>query len=111
MMPALFIMIIILSIRSVTLQGASKGLQFLFTPDFSQFTARSFLDAMGQVFFSLSLGMGCMITYGSYLRKDINLPQSALSIVLLDTSIALLAGIAILPAVFAFGFEPEGALD
>ncbi|HHY91185.1 MAG TPA: sodium-dependent transporter [Clostridiales bacterium] len=106
MMPALFIMIIILSIRSVTLQGASKGLEFLFTPDFSQFTARSFLDAMGQVFFSLSLGMGCMITYGSYLNREANLPQSALSIVLIDTAIALLAGIATLPAVFAFGFEP-----
>jgi NSS family neurotransmitter:Na+ symporter len=106
MMPALFVMIIVLSVRSVTLPGASEGLKFLFYPDFSNFTVDGALSALGQVFFSLSLGMGIMITYGSYLSKDENIPQASFYIPILDTAVALLAGVAILPAVFAFGFEP-----
>ena len=109
MMPALFVMIIILSIRSVTLPGAAEGLRFLLYPDFSQFSGEGVLAALGQVFFSLSLGMGIMITYGSYLSEDANVPQASF-IFILDTLVALLAGLAILPAVFAFGFEPAQRL-
>ena len=106
MMPALFIMIIVLAIRSMTLPGSMEGIKYLLIPDFSKINMSVILDALGQVFFSLSLGMGCMITYGSYLSKDSNLPESATVIPLIDTGIALLAGFAVLPAVFAFGFEP-----
>ncbi|QZY56499.1 sodium-dependent transporter [Crassaminicella profunda] len=107
LMPGLFIMIIILAIRSMTLAGATEGIKYLLIPDFSKITIGVILDALGQVFFSLSLGMGCMITYGSYLSKDTNIPQSATIIPLIDTGVALLAGLAVLPAVFAFGFEPS----
>jgi NSS family neurotransmitter:Na+ symporter len=107
LMPGLFIMIIILAIRSMTLPGAVEGIKYLLVPDFSKLTIDVVLDALGQVFFSLSLGMGCMITYGSYLSKDSNIPESAVTIPLIDTGVALLAGLAVLPAVFAFGFEPS----
>ncbi|MBF8984149.1 sodium-dependent transporter [Lutibacter sp. B2] len=107
MMPALFIMIIALAIRSVTLPGASAGLEFFLKPDFSKLSIGLVLDALGQVFFSLSLGMGIIITYGSYLPKNENIPQSAVFIPVVDTAVALLAGFAILPAVFALGFEPS----
>lgn len=107
MMPSLFIIIIILAIRSVTLPGAMEGVKYFIIPDFSKITMNVVLDALGQVFFSLSLGMGCMITYGSYLGKDTNIPKSGIIIPLIDTAIALLAGFAILPSVFAFGFKPD----
>lgn len=106
LMPSLYVLFIIIAIRSVTLPGASAGLEFLFKPDFSMVTGETFLAALGQAFFSLSIGMGCMLTYGSYLKKDENLPSNALIITLMDTSVALLAGIAIFPALFAFGIEP-----
>lgn len=106
LMPTLFILFILLAIRSVTLEGAAAGLEFLFKPDFSEVTGETFLAALGQAFFSLSLGMGCMITYGSYLKKDEKLPQNALIVTALDTAVAILAGIAIFPALFAFGMEP-----
>ena len=106
LMPTLFIIFILLAIRSVTLEGASAGLEFLFKPDFSEVTGETFLAALGQAFFSLSLGMGCMITYGSYLKKGENLQQNALIVTALDTAVAILAGIAIFPALFAFGMEP-----
>lgn len=106
LMPTLFILFILLAIRSVTLEGASAGLDFLFKPDFSEVTGETFLAALGQAFFSLSLGMGCMITYGSYLKKDEKLPQNALIVTALDTAVAILAGIAIFPALFAFGMSP-----
>ncbi len=108
LMPALFVMIIMIVIRSVTLPGAGEGISFFLKPDFSKIDFSVILAALGQVFFSLSLGMGCMITYGSYLSKDENIPQSATLIPLLDTGVALLAGLAILPAVFALGFDPAG---
>ena len=107
MMPALFIILILVVIRSVTLDGAMEGVKFFLTPDFSKITGGVILSALGQVFFSLSLGMGCMITYGSYLSKDEHIPQSSMIIPLIDTGVALLAGLAILPAVFAFGFSPS----
>ncbi|MCR3956454.1 MAG: sodium-dependent transporter [Gudongella sp.] len=106
LMPTLFVLLILIAARSVTLPGAGAGLDFLFKPDFSVVTGATFLAALGQAFFSLSLGMGCMITYGSYLNKSENLPQNALIVSVLDTGVALLAGIAIFPALFAFGMEP-----
>lgn len=106
LMPSLFIMLILLAIRSLTLPGAAGGLTFLFKPDFSVVTGKTILAALGQSFFSLSLGMGCMITYGSYLKKSEKLSQNALIVTSLDTAVALLAGIAIFPALFAFGMEP-----
>src|SRR5690554_2487545 len=110
MMPTLFVLFIFIAIRSVTLPGAGAGLEFIFKPDFSQVTGSTFLAALGQAFFSLSLGMGCMMTYGSYLNKEENLPNNALLVTLMDTSVAILAGIAIFPALFAFGMEPaQGA--
>ena len=106
LMPALFVMLVLLGIRSITLPGAGAGLAFLFRPDFSAVTGTTFLAALGQSFFSLSLGMGCMITYGSYLKKSETIPSNGLIIVSLDTTVALLAGLAIFPALFAFGMEP-----
>ncbi len=105
MMPALFILLIIIAIRSVTLQGSMEGIKFLLVPDFSKITMDVAKNAMGQVFFSLSIGMGVMITYGSYLDKEENLLTTAVSIPILDTLAALIAGFATIPAVFALGFE------
>ncbi|NCB39592.1 MAG: sodium-dependent transporter [Erysipelotrichia bacterium] len=107
MMPALFVMMILIMLRSITLDGAMAGVKFFLTPDFSKITGGVVLSALGQVFFSLSLGMGCMITYGSYLDKDADIPQCSMIIPLIDTGVALLAGLATLPAVFAFGFSPS----
>lgn len=106
MMPALFLLLIIVALRSVTLDGAGAGLAFYLKPDFSKVTIGTIVDALGQAFFSLSLGMGAIITYGSYLGKDENLEKNAVLIPAIDTLAALLAGFAVLPAVFAFGFEP-----
>ena len=106
MMPMLFFLIVAMCIRSVTLDGATKGLEFLFTPDFSKLTGRSILSALGQAFFSLSLGMGVLITYASYIEKKENLINISLQVIIADTLIAILAGIAIFPAVFAFNIDP-----
>jgi NSS family neurotransmitter:Na+ symporter len=107
LMPGLFIILLILIIRSVTLPGASEGLSFYLKPDFSKLTGQSLIAALGQGFFSLSLGMGIMITYGSYLPRDERLPSCALMIFGLDTAAAFFAGLAIFPAVFAMGMEPS----
>lgn len=106
LMPLLFVLLLVLVARAVTLPGAGAGLAFYFTPDFSAVKASTWTDAIGQAFFSLSLGMGALITYGSYMAKNHALPASAASVVALDTVIAILAGCMILPAVFAFGFDP-----
>ncbi|NLC50747.1 MAG: sodium-dependent transporter [Firmicutes bacterium] len=106
LMPILFILLFVLVVRSLTLPGASKGVAFYLRPDFSLLTWRSVLNAVAQSFFTLSLGMGAMLTYGSYLSQKENIPDSALSVVGLDTLVAVLAGFAIFPAVFAFGFDP-----
>ena len=106
MMPALFILLVIIAIRSVTLDGAMEGIKFFLKPDFSKVTIGTVMAALGQAFFSLSLGMGAIITYGSYLGKTENLEKNAVIIPAIDTAVALLAGFAVLPAVFAFGFEP-----
>lgn len=107
LMPALFILLLVLIVRAVTLPGAREGIVFYLKPDFSKLSGKSILDALSQGFFSLSLGMGIMITYGSYIAKDDNLPGSAMMILGLDTLIAFLAGLAIFPAVFAMGVEPS----
>ncbi len=107
LMPLLVIIIVILSIRAVTLEGASKGLIFLFNPDFSKITSDVVLEALGQAFFSLSIGMGVIVTYGSYIKKTESLGGTALTVSLADTAIAVLAGVAIFPAAFAFGMEPD----
>jgi neurotransmitter:Na+ symporter, NSS family len=106
MMPALFILLVVIAIRSVTLDGAMEGIKFFLKPDFSKVTIGTVMAALGQAFFSLSLGMGAIITYGSYLGKTENLEKNAVIIPAIDTMVALLAGFAVLPAVFAFGFEP-----
>lgn len=106
MMPALFIILLILCIRSVTLPGVGEGLAFLFKPDFDKITSSVVLSAMGQTFFSLSIGMGCLITYSSYFGKETNLQLTAVQVTVLNTFVALLAGIMVFPAVFSFGIEP-----
>ncbi|MDQ0225262.1 hypothetical protein CHH83_15125 [Bacillus sp. 7586-K] len=107
MMPALFILFIVLIIRSVTLDGAMEGIIFFLKPDFSNITSETILYAMGQSFFALSVGVSVMVTYSSYLSKKENLPQSAISIVVLNLLVALLAGLAIFPAVFSFDLAPD----
>ncbi|CAH0529730.1 sodium-dependent transporter [Vibrio hippocampi] len=106
LMPLLFIILIIVSIRGLMLPGSIEGLKFLFNPDFSKVDSSVILAALGQAFFSLSLGMGCMITYGSYLKKKENLVQTTAMVTAMDTSVAILAGVAMFPAMFAFGMEP-----
>lgn len=106
MMPVLFFILIILCARSVTLPNAERGLQFLFYPDFSKISSSTILSAMGQAFFSLSIGMGCLITYSSYFSQQTNLQKTAIQVTFLDTIVALLAGIMIFPAVFSFGITP-----
>ncbi|MCG3864708.1 MULTISPECIES: sodium-dependent transporter [unclassified Photobacterium] len=107
LMPLLFIILIIVSIKGLTLPGAMAGLEFLFKPDFSKIDSSVVLAALGQAFFSLSLGMGCMLTYGSYLRKKENIVQTTAMVTAMDTGVALLAGIAMFPAMFAFSMEPS----
>ncbi len=111
MLPGLFVLIIVLCIRSVTLDGASQGLKFFLMPHPDQLSSFSGVinvmeQALGQVFFSLSIGTGIAITYGSYLQKDSNIPKNSVIIAGLDSLVAILAGVAILPAVFALGFKP-----
>ncbi|GAH81885.1 unnamed protein product, partial [marine sediment metagenome] len=106
LMPMLVLILLVLIVRSVTLPGAGKGLAFYLKPDFSKLSAEGILAALGQAFFTLSLGMGCMIVYGSYLRKKEDIPTNSYYIAGADTLIAFLAGFAIFPAVFAFGLEP-----
>ena len=106
LMPALFLILLVLIVRAVTLPGAGAGIEFYLKPDFSKLTTGALGAALGQAFFSLSLGMGCMITYGSYLGKKEVLPGAAIQVCFIDTLVAFLAGLVIFPAVFAFGLEP-----
>lgn len=108
LMPVLAVLVIVLAGYSMTLGGAQEALAFLFTPDWSSLRDPNvYLAALGQAFFSLSLGMGALITYGSYLSKKDKLPGAAVSVAGLDTLFAILAGLMIFPAVFAFGIEPD----
>lgn len=106
MVPLLLVLIIVLDIRAISLPNSMEGLKFLFKPDFSIIDRRVVLAALGHAFYSLSLGMGIMITYGSYIGDKENLGKTALQISIADTLIALLAGVAIFPAVFAYGLDP-----
>ena len=107
MMPILFILILVLAVCSMTLPNASKGLEFLLKPDFSKVNADVFLGAMGQAFFSLSLGMGCLSTYASYFGSDTQMGKTALSVGVIDTMVAILAGVIIFPAAFSVGIQPD----
>lgn len=110
LMPILFILILVVIVRALTLDGAMEGLEFYLSPELGDVTVESLNTAIGQAFFTLSLGMGIIITYGSYLDEDENVADNAASVVGLDTLIAILAGFAIFPAVFALGYAPgEGA--
>lgn len=104
--PTLFVMIVIVAVYSITLPGSKEGVQYLLNPDFSRLTARSFAYALGQSFFSLSLGMGIVITYGSYVSSDESILFSSSWTAVFDLMFAILAGLAIMPAVFAAGIEP-----
>lgn len=106
MMPCLFLILIIFCINSLFMPGAIDGLKFLFTPDFSKISSSVLIGAMGQAFFSLSLGLGTMLTYGSYFNNKTRIVRSATTTALLDTSVAILASIIIFPAVFTFGISP-----
>ncbi|MCA9484394.1 MAG: sodium-dependent transporter [Nitrospina sp.] len=106
LMPTLVVMLLLLMVRSLTLDGAMEGVKFYLSPDFSKIDGSVILMAMGQAFFSLSLGMGCLITYASYLPPEENLTSATVYVVLFDTGIALLMGMVIFPAVFAVGMEP-----
>ena len=110
LMPVLVVILIVLGVRAVTLPGAKEGLTFLFKPDFSKITGSVLISALGQAFFSLSMGMGVLITYGSYIQKDDNLTTTALSVTLSDTLIAVLAGVVIFPAAFSFGVQPTAGM-
>jgi len=106
MMPLLFIFFIILVGRSLTLDGAMEGVAFFLKPDFSQLNSEAILYALGQSFFALAVGFSCMVTYSSYLGKDISIPSAGKTIVFMNIIVSVLAGLAIFPVVFAFGFEP-----
>ncbi|KGX93838.1 Na+-dependent transporter [Pontibacillus halophilus JSM 076056 = DSM 19796] len=111
-MPALALMLIALAVYSVTLEGGREGLAFLFQPDWSSLTEPSvYLAALGQAFFSLSIGVGIMMTYGGYLSKRDSLPSATVGVGIMDTLFAVIAGVMIFPAVFAFGIEPTAGAE
>ena len=107
LMPLLALILIFLVIVSVNLPGASTGLEYMFKPDFSKLNSHMVLAALGQAFFTLSIGMGALLTYGSYIKEDKRLVKTVYTIILSDTTFAILAGIMIFPAVFSFGMEPN----
>lgn len=107
LMPLLFVLLVAFCINSFTLPGFADGVRFLFSPDFSKITPQVLLSALGQAFFSLSLGLGCMMTYASYFSDRNRLGRTALITAMLDTLVAILAGVIIFPAVFSFGISPE----
>ena len=108
LMPMLLILVLVLCVRSLTLPNAIEGVKYLFTPDFSKLTYEGISAALGQALFSLSVGFGTMIVYGSYLPKSDNLLRTSMFITASDTLIAVLAGVAIFPAVFSCGMDPQG---
>lgn len=107
LMPLLFLILIVLAIHSLTMPGSMEGVKFLFSPDFSKVTANTVLVALGQAFFSLSIGLGSMVTYASYFKDDTNLRHTAVSVSILDSVVAILAGLVIFPAVFSVGIAPS----
>ena len=111
MMPLLFLILVVMCVRSVTLPDAEAGLVYLFKPDLSKLTSSVVLSALGQAFFTLSLGMGCLITYASYFSKDTNMQATAWQVTLINTFVAVLAGVMIFPAVFSFGIAPSAGAE
>lgn len=107
LMPALFVLLIVIVTASCMLPGSMEGVEFLFKPDFSKVTQSVFLDSLGQAFFSLSLGTACLCTYASYFSRQTNLLKSAGQIALLDSVVAILAGLMIFPAAFSVGVNPD----
>ena len=107
LMPALFVLLLIVVVSACLLPGAFEGVKFLFKPDFSKVGGDVFLGALGQSFYSLSIGMGCLCTYASYFSRQTNLMKSAVQIGVLDTSVAILAGLMIFPAAFSVGINPD----
>lgn len=107
LMPMLFVLLLLVAGRSLTLDGAMEGVKFYLIPDWSKVTGETFLVALGQAFFSMSIGWGILITYGSYLPKKMSIVSSALWVGFMDAMVALLAGFMIFPAVFAFGMKPD----
>ncbi|MBL4715241.1 MAG: sodium-dependent transporter, partial [Bacteroidia bacterium] len=110
MMPILLLLIILLIIRTLTLDGAMAGVKYYLIPDLSKINGKVVLQALGQAFFSMSVGWGLMVTYGSYVPKNQNLVSSGVWIAFIDTLVALLGGLLIFPAVFAFGKDPAGGV-
>lgn len=108
LMPLFLLILVTLALRSLTLEGAREGVEFLFAPDFSKLSVEVVISALGQALLSLSLGMGAMITYGSYLSRRDGMPGAGISVALADTGIAILAGLIIFPALFAAGGEAQG---
>ena len=107
LMPTLFVLLIVIAVASCLLPGADAGIKFLFHPDFSKINKDTLLDALGQAFFSLSLGTSCLCTYASYFSRQTNLAKSAVQIAVIDTCIAILAGLMIFPAAFSVGVSPD----
>ena len=107
LMPLLFVILIFLVVASCTLPGASEGIKFLFQPDFSKVTTNTLFEALGQAFFSLSLGCACLVTYSSYFSRKVRLLHSATQVAIIDTLVAILAGMMIFPAAFAVGVQPD----
>jgi len=107
LMPLLLLMMLLMAGRVLMLDGSNIGMRFFFQFDFSKITPKVIMEAMGQCFFSLSIGMGALITYGSYMPKGQNVPRASIQVIILDTLVALMAGVIIFPAVFAFGFDPQ----
>ena len=107
MMPALFVLLLVVVVLACTLPGAAKGIEFLFKPDLSKVEGDVFLGALGQSFYSLSIGMGCLCTYASYFSRQTNLMRSAVQIGVIDTIVAILAGLMIFPAAFSAGISPD----
>lgn len=107
MMPALFILLLVIVVCSCLLPGAERGIAYLFHPDFSKLNADVFLGALGQSFYSLSIAMGCLCTYASYFRKQTHLMRSAVQIGVIDSMVAILAGLMIFPAAFSVGINPD----
>ena len=107
LMPLLLLLLLILVVASCLLPGAGGGIEFLLKPDFSKVSGSVFLEALGQAFFSLSLGTACLCTYASYFKRETNLLRSATQIALLDSAIAILAGLMIFPAAFSVGVQPD----
>lgn len=107
LMPILFVMMLVIIGRSLTLEGAGKGISYYLNPDFSKIDGKVVLMALGQAFFSLSVGWGLMITYGSYMPKKQNIVSNGLWVASADTLVAILAGFMVFPAVFAFGMDPD----